>query len=130
MECVIEYKNINFRFDIIDFKFTYNYLEAYDLKLLCYDNGHLNKNLKTITHDMISSLKKQESKLIINKDNISNILHNFIIKSINIEFSSNPQMYPILSIEAAFDYLVIEEDYELKFRSRKIKNIINKMNNG
>ncbi|MFW6225876.1 MAG: hypothetical protein ACOC3V_02855 [bacterium] len=127
MECIVEYKDINFRFDIIDFKFTYNFNATYDVNISCYDNGHINSKLMFITNDMIESPKKQESKLIINRDNFTNVLCNFIIRCVQTEINNNQNL---LNINATFDYFLIEEDYEIRLRSEKIKNIVNKINNG
>ena len=118
MKCIVEYKNNNFRFDLIDSKMTYNY-SFYEIEISFYNIGNIKNVFTNIFDDQINS-PKQKSKIIIEYNNTYKILNNFIIK--NFSINNN-----IIDICLEFDYLIIEDDYEVKLRNKKLKKIISKL---
>ena len=131
MDCIIEYKNINFRINLLDFRFTYKMGDMgngyYTSNIVFYEDQNTMYNLEMIMDDMAKSYNKVSSRIIINHKSKSYVLYNFIIKEISIDSDYNTRS--TIDMDIGFDYLENHENYELMMRSQKLKKILNKINN-
>lgn len=131
MDCIIEYKNINFRINLLDFRFTYKMDDMgagyYTSNIVFYEDQNTMYNLEMIMDDMAKSYNKVSSRIIINHKSKSYVLYNFIIKEISIDSDYNTRS--TIDMDIGFDYLENHENYELMMRSQKLKKILNKINN-